>query len=219
MSVTISDQDGRTIDVIPPLLTDDPKESEKAIHYHMMRLAGMYHSWVGAGVVEPARRKIWEEHPISFQDFLDLAHASSLVPDGHERLFAKGLLAGFEGDYGIALHILTPQLENALREMLKRGGSNISTKEKSDAVTQEAITFEKIIEHDKILATYGDAMQFELKAIFTEKTSRGLRHDIAHGFISDSRIKSAVSAYAFWFIAHLVVLPLTRETQEASEGV
>ncbi|NQV84884.1 MAG: DUF4209 domain-containing protein [Rhodospirillales bacterium] len=208
ISATISDKDGRTIDVVPSLFTENPKEAEKAILYHMMRHASMYHSWVGFGAVEAARRKIWEEHPVSLPDFIELARASALVPEGHETLFGNGLMTGFGGNYGIALHILTPQLENALRQILKQSGSNVSTKEKSDAVTQEAITLEKIIEHEKIHAIYGDAVQFDLKAVFTEKTTGGLRHDIAHGFIGDSGIKNAVSAYAFWLITHLIVLPL-----------
>ncbi len=214
MPATISDPDGRTIDLIPPLFGGTPEEQEKAMRYHMMWLVNMDNSAFGAGIIDAARKKIWEEHPITMFEMSQIANLSPFVPEGNEQLFAKGFLAGFEGDYGVALHILVPQMENALRQQLKRRGFSTSTNERSDAVAQEAITLDRILAHDAVCEIYGEDMQFNLQATFTERTASPLRHIVAHGLVDDSAAWSVSSAYAFWLILRLTVLPLVEEARK-----
>lgn len=211
MSASVTDRDGRTIDMVPSLLSgDDAAAKEKAMRYHMMRIADLDYTVVSGGIIEPAISLIREEHFISPQVMRPVAERSLLVPDGHEELFAKGLAAGLNGDYATALHILIPQLENALREFLKGHGKTVSTREKDDNITQEAVTLGKILEHETIRNALGEGFVFDLESVLSDRLGTALRHDLAHGLRGDAVYwGGGAVAYAFWLIFRLVLLPLT----------
>lgn len=209
MSITITDHDGRTVDVVPSLLApQNDEEAQKALRYHMIKNAGFHYTTTGVGMIEPARRVIWEEHEISTETLYPLARGSFFVPHGHERTFAKGIAEGLSGDYSTALNILVPQLENALREQLKRQGHNINTRERGDNVTQEAITLPRLLDHESVAEMLGEELLFDMQAVFTDKLGDTVRHNIAHGVYGDGALNSATGAYAFALIMRLIITPL-----------
>lgn len=219
MNISVSDRDGRTVDVIPSLIaSENEAEKKKALRYHMMRQADFGYAVVSGGMIEPARAQIWEEHYISPEILWPLVEQSLFVPDGHEGLFAKGLAAGLEGDYATALHILVPQFENALRELLKRQGHVVNTKEKNDQITQEAVTLGAILSYEAITEELGEGLVFDLESLLSDKLGVTLRHDIAHGLSGDALFhKGGNSAYVFCLILRLVILPLIPADREAPD--
>lgn len=218
MSITITDRDGRTAGVVPPLLSQNSAtETNAALRYHMIKVADYSYTMKGAGMVEPARATIWEEHHISENELLSLTRQSAFVPDGHERLFAKGVFEGMSGDYETALHILVPQLENAFREILKSQGHVVATKEKSDDILQEAVSLPKILKHDAIKNMLGEGLHFDFQAILTDDLGGGLRHTLAHGICGDRELNSAVGAYLFVLILRLIVTPLLPSSKNNDE--
>ena len=147
-----------------------------------------------------------------------MAEQSAFVPIGHEMIFAKGIYEGLRGDYGVALHILVPQLENALREVLKSQGHVVATKEKGDNILQEAVTLPKILEHEEIQKVLGEELHFDLQAILTDNLGDTVRHNIAHGFYGDGELNSAVGAYLFSMILRLVITPLMPSARNKENG-
>lgn len=212
ISISVTDEEGRTIAVVPSLLHNkNEKEAAVALRYHMFNQAEIHYQAVGAGIIEPARRKLCEEHHISEEGIGLLVRRSLFVPEGHEGLFKKGIFAGLNGDFGVALQILVPQLENALREFAKRQGDITSTKEKSDKIEQEALTLGPLLEIPSVRAMLTDDVAFDLECLLTDRLGLRLRHQIAHGQVSDGYFEhTGVSRYLFGLILKLVVLPLTK---------
>jgi hypothetical protein len=68
-------------------------------------------SFTALGHIDPARRQVVDEHDIRESDLSVIVQRSWFVPPGRDPLFSRGLLAGFEGDFAVALHLLTPQIE------------------------------------------------------------------------------------------------------------
>lgn len=73
--------------------------------------------------IAPARDAIIEEHTIRRSDLLFLVLNNSLIPQGHEGIVLRGIQAGFHGDWLIAMHLLIPQLEASIREVLQQLGA------------------------------------------------------------------------------------------------
>jgi hypothetical protein len=48
------------------------------------------------------------------------------VPEGHEGIYARGLFAGFKGDFLTATHLLVPQFESSIRHVLSQCGVVVS---------------------------------------------------------------------------------------------
>ena len=72
--------------------------------------------------IEPVRVTIVGQHaPRPFQlEFL--ANANPFIQSSHVPIFLRGLHAGLMGDMMTAVHLLVPQLENALRFVLNQHG-------------------------------------------------------------------------------------------------
>jgi hypothetical protein len=208
MTISLTDRDGRTAQTVPSLLSNENKtEVAVALRYHMIKVAEFNYSLKGFGMVVPACAQIWEEHYLSEDVLVQLANQSDFVPIGHENLFARGLYEGLNGNYQTALHILVPQVENALRELLKSQGHLVATKEKSDKILQEAISLPKILEHKAIKEMLEEGLLFDLQAILTDNLGGGMRHGIAHGFYSDGQLNSAAGTYLFSLILQMVIAP------------
>ena len=220
MQISITDGSGRTTEVVPPLLgVEDDIQKETALRYHMMKQADLVYSMTSGGMIEPARAKIWQEHYISAEVLLPFVEQSSFVPPGHEKLFAKGLAAGMEGDFATALHLLIPQSENALREMLKRMGYVVNTKEKDDHITQEALSINAILAHEGTREALDEGTLFDLKSLLLDRLGSTWRHAIAHGIVSDfSFQKGSSTTYIFWLILRLIILPLIPENDSVLEA-
>jgi hypothetical protein len=75
-----------------------------------------------AGYLAPALRTLADEHDIDEATLETLIGDSPLIQEDHKPLFVQGLLAGFRWDFPTALHLVIPQLENGLRNMLNDQG-------------------------------------------------------------------------------------------------
>jgi hypothetical protein len=115
-------------------------------------------TWIG-----PALAVIRDEHSVEdfgsqIEKFVD---GHPLIADGHGQYFVRGLADGLKGDFALALHLLVPQVENALRVLLHRNGV-ITTDLKGLGIEQEW-TMGKVLNHPALEEAFGSAMVFELK--------------------------------------------------------
>jgi hypothetical protein len=60
---------------------------------------------------------------VSQRDWDPLVTDNPFIPPGRERIFAEGLHAGLMGNLLVAVHLLVPQFENSIREILTRAGA------------------------------------------------------------------------------------------------
>ncbi|KIM15536.1 hypothetical protein QV65_22395 [Rhodococcus erythropolis] len=93
---------------------------EKAIWSEMVRVVFFNSQAVGTGCILPAQEVLTTEHQFDLQYLVSLCSESPAVPQGHEVLWGNGLALGMGGNYGSAVSILVPQLEQVIRVMLKR---------------------------------------------------------------------------------------------------
>lgn len=73
----------------------------------------------------PALEIVNLEHRIAEDDLLELCHMSSVILQGSEEFWAKGLKVGFENDFISAIHLLVTQIENYVRVLMKVKGGKL----------------------------------------------------------------------------------------------
>lgn len=100
--------------------------------------------------------------------------SNKLLEAGFERYFAN--------DFASCLHILVPQLENALRLMLPKLG--LSTSVINDVGSVKEKTLGAILREPKIIELLGEPMLYNIRSLLEDKRGDNLRNDIAHGLIS-----------------------------------
>ena len=194
--------DGRKISSIPPLALDGNNRDE-VILKNAIKNFGIHIHLAVEGCILPAPEQIQQEH-IFPKDFLvDLCKLSDIVPEKREILVANALYQGFEWDFRSAIHLLAPQVENMVRQLLKRNGL-VTTHTDPNGIENEMglSSLVSIVGAREIL---GDDLWFELQAVFTDSLSANLRNEVGHGLLDDDTSNSLYSVYAWWVVLRLVV--------------
>lgn len=168
----------------------------------IMRNHKFYVGLVAQGYILPALEILYLEHRIREAVFLDIAQLSPIVPPGRELLFAKGIFAGYDYDYVIALHLLIPQVEHMVRYHLKNAGAKTYTLDNDGIEDENGLS--KLVELPEMKSVFGEDLTFEIKALFCDRWGANLRNDLAHGLVDHDVCNSPHGIYTWWFILKLV---------------
>jgi len=202
---TIFSRDGRVIAKRPAIniLAKELSETdEKAIWAAMVRDHGMFLGIALQSSILPALEVLRLEHRLREADFVDLARHSPIVPNGRAGLFGRALFAGYDGDFAVALHLLTPQIEHMVRTHLKQADVATTTLDKDGIENENGLS--KLMALPEVTKVFGEDLVFELRALFCDAFGPNLRNECAHGLLDDSDCSSAAPAYAWWLGLRLV---------------
>lgn len=205
VSRTHYSKDGRVVAKSPGVNLSDASDpaNEFAVWEQMMSNYHMHVSLTVSGAIFPALKIINAEHKITYQSLIELCRISAAVFDDRVLIWAKGLYAGFENDFMVAVHMLTPQIEHYVRMKLKQNGVKTTTTDQSGIETENGLS--TLLGNDAITNVLDENTVFELKAIFTESLGFNLRNDIAHGLV-DSNVGYTYPAVYAWFFCLKLVL-------------
>jgi hypothetical protein len=133
-----------------------------------------------------------------------LVERLTLIPSfqsSHVPIFLRGLHAGLMGDMMTAVHLLVPQLENALRFVLNQHGIDTANIDSEGLEQNKALG--KLLEFPELRQLLSDDLIFELRGVFCEKTGFNFRHRLAHGRISAGDCSSVAAVNAWWLILRI----------------
>jgi hypothetical protein len=204
-----ADHEGKTIAEMPPVAANETMEGEVLKAKSLQYLDLWRHQVVG-GFIEPARQNVMGRFPLEERHFAPIVRMSPFVPPGHEHIFAHGLARFWQGDLASAVFVLIPQLENSLRHVLLN--SNRDSSKIKPNLLQEDRSLSGLLEKQRaeLESVLGVDIVFEIDLLFHYKPGPALRHQIAHGMISDGACYNSSSIYACWLIYRLTCLPLIR---------
>jgi len=164
-----------------------------------------------AGLIIPAFEAIRAEHHYDFEYLSQLCVESSNVPTGHMNLWASGLRAGFDGEFGVAACILAPQLEHWLRSKLKeRDFDTIYIDPASGDESEKGLGALLLMAESRDFL--GERMHAEIRSLCSDPRSDNLRNSVAHGFFNDQQGLSAGAVYLWWLVLRIVVTPLLTDS-------
>jgi len=207
--------DGQISDTRPPLDSDDSKDRDEAVVKEMYSQARTV-DWPARVqiLIEPARQQLILEHAARRVDLLFLVQDNPFIPLGREGLFLRGLHAGLHGDIVLALHLLLPQVENSIREILTAHGV-ITSKLESDA-TQDERDLGWMLTRPEMAKIFGEGMAFDLRGLLVERFGLNLRNHIAHGLLAESQMITPGAIYAWWLVLRLCCIPIAKTKSEES---
>lgn len=180
----------------------DGEDSEEQLLTSMVKDHQIMVGLVIQGRMLPAIDVLRAEHNFTLQDFVSLAAACPLIPPGRELLVGKALLAGLNGDFDIALHLLTPQVEHLVRYHLKQAGI-LTTRVDKYGIESE-IGLSSLMDLPGVDDVLSANLAFEIRAMLSNPHGPNLRNDVAHGLVDDDQANSLSSAYVWWMIFRLV---------------
>ncbi|MGO7170135.1 hypothetical protein AB9F47_24130 [Rhizobium leguminosarum] len=162
-----------------------------------------------AGDIQTARRLINERYFVTDETFSALLKYSGFVPEGLVRTYSRGFRRFFQGDPVSGLYILTPLLEASIRHVLKGRGHDVSTFDNATK-TQQDLTISAMFDQMKpeLTEVFGSATVADIENVFLSQPGPTIRHEVAHGLMSDGGPFGPDSAYACWLIFRLCMIPL-----------
>ena len=191
------DDHGRVIAKQPGLLDLQGEKLDEALLGRAFSRASRY-DWPCrvANFILPALEQIVIQHRPDLASLRFMVENNPFIPPDHEAIFARGIYAGFCGDFLIASHLLTPQIENSLRYVLESRGVDC-TKLESDGV-QPLKVFGGIFGLPETETVFGKDLCFEIRGCLIEKSGYDFRNRVAHGFVGENDCYSNAAITVWW---------------------
>ena len=199
------DSAGRTTGFVPSSQSNNARDREASVHSHLLLYASRWRSLMVQARIEPARQEILEEHSVGEQDFAPFVADNPFVPEGRETLYVRGLHAGLEGEFEVAVHLLVPEMENSIRHVLSKRG--VITSGLDSKGIQKVYGLGKLLHRPEMKAIFGDDITFDLQGLLVKsETGVGdnLRNDVAHGLMNEEDFYRAHAVYLWWLTLHLL---------------
>ncbi|MDR0942278.1 MAG: hypothetical protein LBM19_01505 [Holosporales bacterium] len=170
---SIFNKDGR--------ITASFSPGEEMENFYAIRLLRYsYYSVIKVQVI-PALERINNEHTFSWTDIMELVRYSPFVPGGYETIFAKGIYYFLIEEFLEASHLLVPQVEKCLRNLLfSRRVTSVIKDKREESKTNIKGLLDKCLE-GKII---GEDLGWLLET-YLISDAVNIRHNIAHGNMGD----------------------------------
>ena len=198
--------DGRVVAKTPPAnlnAGEDDPANQAVLHRQIQQHFNSEIQFVVKGKILPALRQLLMEYRVT-KEFLEAAcHHSPIVPQDRIQLLGYALWLGFEHDFGNAIHLLCPQLENIVRVQLKNAGAHISNINTEGIENENGLS--TLMGLPEVTDIFGEDLAFEIKSVFTDALGFNLRNEVAHGLLNDNTSSSISAIYAWWMILRLIV--------------
>ena len=199
-ATNIMDEYGR-LNCIVPTLSDASPEDEIAIAEHE---AGKEHSFAANAFTTRFLHLARSKHTFTEDTLRFLVEDNAFVPGDRKDTFLKGLVAGFNLDLATSMHLLMPQVENAIRCLAESCGA-VVYKTDSNGI-EECLSLDSILKLDELQESLDPEMLFNMRVFYTSPYGIGMRDIVGHGLRSDKGLQSADCLAVWWFTLHLVCL-------------
>ncbi|WP_213804795.1 DUF4209 domain-containing protein [Granulicella sp. dw_53] len=129
-----------------------------------------------------------------------------LIPETRRSLFEEGFAAYANADYVKAIHVLIPQVENSLRELLKLLDAPITKTDEEGGF--EVKNMDHVLHNEKVQATLDERLWMFLKVLYTDKRGINLRNVVMHGIAESKDFNQANAALV---LQSVMLLTMVRE--------
>jgi Domain of unknown function (DUF4209) len=129
------------------------------------------------------------EHKISAESLFEFIKVTGIMADDWS-LLGNGLDAHFAGDFISSIHVLLPQLEVILRQILLKNSIPIEKNERGAISTKE---MGGILSEKEVKKILGAEFTAYLQLKFTDKEGMNIRNEVAHGLMKGEKFNHLLS--------------------------
>lgn len=142
----------------------------------------------GSDVLALVLDRVWSKFNATTDDVLRFLYKSPLFIPEREGFYRRGLDAYFIGDHLTAIHVLIPQIEHALRNLLGFCGQATSKAMRSKKGVMQEKSLTDILESEEAVKEFFKRIQCEdwhlyLRTFLTDPRGHNLRNRLSHGLL------------------------------------
>jgi hypothetical protein len=131
--------------------------------------------------LDKAMHKLLEEEKLSVEEILQFIKESPTVEPDRYEIIRLGLEAYFKGDYIVTIHLLIPQIENAVRNLLVMHGGNVYKPNKNGG--NDLKIFDVLLREPSVRNALTEEIAEYFRILFTDSKGWNLRNDVCHGML------------------------------------
>jgi Domain of unknown function (DUF4209) len=145
------------------------------IVHHAAQLLSQQGPWLNL-----AWRRIQEKHGAGLDALLELLSRSPCYPPERLSFIREGLTAWIAGDHVKTVHVLVPQVESALRDLLAALGGVVTKPDRHGG--SQKISLGEILADEKF-AQVPESIRFHLQVLYQDSRGMNVRNELAHGVL------------------------------------
>lgn len=181
---SIVNSDGQTIAHIGPLNKDVERRLQKQTADHI----GILQPCLSHALSELKRR----DKPTAEQ-ILEVLYECPLFSEKRRSLIQEGIAAYLAEDWVKAIHILVPQAEAILRNLLAGMEIPITKTVKSNPGVTELKNMGDVLREERIRSVLGEDKWRYFSALYTDREGINLRNRVTHGLLGPEEFSEAVA--------------------------
>jgi hypothetical protein len=194
---------GRVVARIPGLEGGGRDITNPALRWRMFQTARIRRGVVVQAMLNHAVDEVAAEHAPNRQDIIDLIRYSPWIPPGHTESIARALLAGFHGDMLVAAHMVIPQLEALVRQVVDSNGGTTSMLDPMGVQQERPLS--QLLETNEANQAFGADGVFEMQDLLIDPLGANLRNELAHGLMNDGSLFCSDVIYAWGLLLKFCV--------------
>lgn len=151
--------------------------------------------------------KLFDEYQVTADYLIDYIYNSSIFEKNMEQIIKKGLIAYFENDFIVCMHLLLPQLEAAFRNLIKAQEASVMNENKIGGMNFS--TFDSVLKNEKLKTVFDEDSIFYFRSILTDPIGLNLRNDVCHGLKSANEFNKSSAVRVIHILLYLAQVRLT----------
>ena len=151
--------------------------------------------------------KLFDEYQVTADYLIDYIYNSSIFEKNMEQIIKKGLIAYFENDFIVCMHLLLPQLEAAFRNLIKAQEASVMNENKIGGMNFS--TFDSVLKNEKLKTVFDEDSIFYFRSIITDPIGLNLRNDVCHGLKSANEFNKSSAVRVIHILLYLAQVRLT----------
>ncbi len=133
--------------------------------------------------------KVIEKYKV--EDVMSFIKKGPLIQEPRFDIIEKGIGYYYEKNYLVAIHLLVPQVEEAIRNLLEFSGGSVLKQSKGGGYHLR--TFDEVLRDEIIIRTFGENPALYFRILFTDQRGLNIRNDVSHGILDPSDFSKNVS--------------------------
>lgn len=144
--------------------------------HHATQLISQQAPWLNL-----AWERIRAKHGADLEALLQWLSLSPCFPPERLPFIREGLAAWLAGDHVETVHVLVPQVESSLRDLLALLGGVITKPDRHGG--SQKISLGEVLEHEKF-AKVPEAIRFHFQVLYQDSRGLNVRNELAHGILA-----------------------------------
>ncbi len=201
---TLLNELGQSVQELPPITAAIDSGDSNTIKKHMVHYVAEQRKLIDVLPIKIAYQFLNNFGPFSEDTLNFLVVDNAIIPENRVEIIKQGIHLGLNGKLYAAMHILQPQTENLIRNLVKLCGDTVTYLNADGTETYKPLS--QLFKSEKLKECYDEDILFTFQSIMDDPAGENLRNLNAHGLLEPDVGNGLISLYFLSILISLLSL-------------